>query len=155
MSIQGLLLKGLIEKAVPDRSAIGALLGSAESGIRDARSTVKNDPALGVSQIYDVVYAACRALMLSEGYRTVGETDYRAVLMFCHAALDPPYVETLDTLAAAERKRHDEMYDGCFSMDAREAGALLAKAARLIGHVKEKILNPKQTPNPNYKAQNP
>jgi uncharacterized protein (UPF0332 family) len=74
--------------------------------------------------------------MLAQGYRSVDGNDYRAVLSFCEATLDEDYVETLKVFAASERQRHNEMYDGCFSLTSGEAAHLLTKAEKFIAGIK-------------------
>ena len=61
-SIQELLATGLIEKAAADPEEIIALIGSAEQGLRGARPVMTSDPVRSVSQMYDALYFACRAL---------------------------------------------------------------------------------------------
>jgi uncharacterized protein (UPF0332 family) len=140
--IRELLAKGLIEKAAPAADDISGLIRTVEAGLREARRILEDDPVLAVSQMYDAIYAACRALLGSSGYRAADEGDYRTVLKFCGAFLNEGCSDTLMAFEAAERKRHDEMYDGCFSMDARQASALLARAGKLLGSIKTVIFSP-------------
>ena len=134
--IQELLERGLIAKAAADSEEIIALIGSAEQGLRESRPVMASDPVRSVSQMYDALYFACRASMLSQGYRTAVEGDYAVTLRFCEASLDRKEVETLKAFDAAERRRHDEMYDGCFSLTSEDAGVMFTKARKFIAHIK-------------------
>ena len=144
-TIQSLLGKGLIEKASASSSGVIDLIKSCESGLRDARLTIDDDPVKSVSQMYDAIYAACNAFVLTQGYRVVDSNDYRTVLSFCEAVLDKSDVETLKAFEAAEKRRHDEMYDGCFSLTSREATGLWKRAGKFAAHMKAAIL---ETPGP-------
>ncbi len=135
-AIQALFSKGLIERMFTASSDVTELIKSAESGLRDARLTIKDDPVKSASQMYDAVYAACSAFMLARGYRAINSNDYRTVLSFCEATLEKSHVETLKAFDAAERRRHDEMYDGCFSLTPDEAARLLTKAGKFITGIK-------------------
>ncbi len=60
------------------------------------------------------------------------EQSHRIVLAFCRLSLDEKYVRILDTFEEAERRRHDDMYDGRFSMDGDKAQEMVGKAKTLI-----------------------
>ena len=70
--------------------------------------------------------------MKFQGYWMAGEKSHRIVLAFCRLTLDEKYVRILDTFEEAERRRHDDMYDGRFSMDEAEAQEMVRKARTLI-----------------------
>jgi uncharacterized protein (UPF0332 family) len=57
------------------------------------------------------------------------------MLVFCWLTLDEKYVRILDTFEKAERRRHDYMYDGRFSMDKDEAQEMVRKARTLLGRL--------------------
>ena len=135
-SIQDLLAAGLIEKGTGDSEEIVALIESAEQGLRGARPVIADDPVRSVSQMYDALYSACRAFMQSQGYRVVVGDDYAVVLEFCEASLDRKEVETLKAFDAAERRRHDEMYDGCFSLTSEDATIMFTRARKFIARIK-------------------
>jgi len=135
-SIQQLLAAGLIEKAAADCKETIDLIESAEQGLREARPVIADDPVRSVSQMYDVLYSVCRVFMLSQGYRTVVEDDYVVVLRFCEASLDRKEVETLQAFNSAERRRHDEMYDGCFSLTSEDASSMFKRARKFIARIK-------------------
>jgi uncharacterized protein (UPF0332 family) len=135
-SVQEMLVKGLIEKVAADTEEINALIGSAEQGLRSATPVMTSDPVRSVSQMYDALYFACRAFMLSQGYRAAVEGDYVVTLRFCQASLEKKEVETLKVFDAAERRRHDEMYDGCFSLTSEDAAVMFTKARKFIAHIK-------------------
>ena len=135
-SIQDLLAAGLVEKGTGDADEIVGLIKSAEQGLREARPVIIDDPVRSVSQMYDALYSACRAFMLSQGYRVVVGGDYAAVLTFCEASLDQKEVETLKMFDAAERRRHDEMYDGCFSLTSDDASRMFIRARKFIACIK-------------------
>jgi uncharacterized protein (UPF0332 family) len=139
--IRELLAEGLIEKSPPRLEDIETLVRTSEAGLKDARRSIEDDPTLSVSQMYDAIYVACRALVAVRGYRTANEGDYRTVLKFCGAFLNEACSDTLMAFEAAERKRHDEMYDGCFSMDARKAAALIKRAELLVGNIRGQVLD--------------
>jgi uncharacterized protein (UPF0332 family) len=135
-SIQEMQLRGLIAEAAVDPEEIIALIGSAEQGLNGTRPVMASDPVKSVSQMYDALYFACRAFMLSQGYRAAVEGDYMATLRFCQATLDKKEVETLKAFDNAERRRHDEMYDGCFSTTSEDAAVMFTKAKRFMTHIK-------------------
>ncbi len=137
--IHVLLTKGLIEKADANTEEIIALIESAEKGLREARPIVADDPVRSVSQMYDALYFACRAFMLSQGYRAVAEEDYAVVLKFCEASLDRKEVETLKVFDAAERRRHNEMYDGCFSLTSEDASVMFMRARKYLACIKRAL----------------
>ena len=134
--IQVLLTKGLIGKAGANIEEIIALIQSAEQGLRDARPVIADDPVRSVSQMYNALYDACRAFMLSQGYRAAVEDDYVAVLRFCEACLERKEVETLEAFDAAERRRHNEMYDGCFSLTSEDAAVMFTRARKFVARIK-------------------
>jgi uncharacterized protein (UPF0332 family) len=138
-AIQELLAKGLIEKASATSSDVIDLIKSSENGLRDARLTIDDDPVRSVSRMYDAVYVACSAFMLAQGYRSVDRNDYRAVLSFCEATLDRSDVEVLKAFDAAERRRHNEMYDGCFSLTSKEAAGLWKRAEKFVARIKTAV----------------
>jgi uncharacterized protein (UPF0332 family) len=131
-----LLTKGLIGKASANTEEIIALIQSAEQGLREARLVIADDPVRSVSQMYDALYDACRAFMLSQGYRATVKDDYIAVLRFCEAYLERKEIETLKAFDATERRRHDEMYDGCFSLTSEDAAAMFTRARKFVARIK-------------------
>ena len=132
MGIEQLADKGLIEKIVPDRDEIQGLLASADSRLTAAQQSLKDNPLRSFAQAYDAVYEACCAYMKFRGWWMTGEKSHRIVLTFCRLTLDEKYVRILDTFEAAERRRHDDMYDGRFSMDEDEAQEMVRKARTLV-----------------------
>jgi uncharacterized protein (UPF0332 family) len=143
--VQSLLAKGRIKKASATSTDVTTLIKSSESGLRDARLTIDDDPVRSVSQMYDAIYAACNAFMLAGGYSVVDANDYRTVLSFCEALQGKGDVNTLKEFEAAEKRRHNEMYDGCFSLTSREATGLWKRAGKFVTNVKAAIL---ETPSP-------
>ena len=131
-SIEQLAEKGLIEKIVPDQDEIQRLLASAGSRLTAAQQTLKDNPVRSFAQVYDAVYKACCAFMKFRGWWMAGGKSHRIVLAFCRLSLDEKYVRILDTFEEAERRRHDDMYDGRFSMDVDEAQEMVGKAKTLI-----------------------
>jgi len=132
IGIEQLAAKGLIEKIVPDRDEIQGLLASANSRLTAAQRDVKDNHVRSFVQAYDAVYEACCAFMKHQGYWMVGEPSHRIVLAFCRLTLDEKYIRILDTFEKAERRRHDDMYDGLFYMDVDEAQEMVRKAHTLI-----------------------
>ena len=137
--IQILLTKGLIGKASANTEEIIALIQSSEQGLWEARPVIAGDPVRSVSQMYDALYDACRAFMLSQGYRASVEDDYIAVLRFCEACLERKEVETLKAFDAAERRRHDQMYDGCFSLTSDDASIMFTRARKFVASIKRAL----------------
>jgi uncharacterized protein (UPF0332 family) len=132
IGIEQMVSKGLIEKIIPDRDEIQGLLASANSHLIAAQQGLRDNPVRSFAQAYDAVYEACCAFMKYQGYWMAGEQSHRIVLAFCRLTLDEKYIRILDTFEAAERKRHDDMYDGRFSMDEAEAQEMVRKARTLI-----------------------
>ncbi len=132
MTIENLISKGLIEKIVPDEDEIQGLLASANSRLTAAQQGLENNPVRSFAQAYDAIYEACCAFMKHQGWWMAGEQSHRIVLTFCRSTLDDKYVRILDTFEAAERRRHDDMYDGRFSMDVDEAQEVVRKARTLV-----------------------
>jgi uncharacterized protein (UPF0332 family) len=130
--IEQLAAKGLIEKIIPDQDEIQGLLTSANSHLTAAEQSLKDNPVRSFAQAYDAVYEACCAFMMHQGYWMAGEKSHRIVLAFCRLTLDEKYVRILDTFEEAERRRHDDMYDGRFSIDGDEAQEMVKKARILV-----------------------
>ncbi len=132
IGIEQLAAKGMIEKIVPDQDEIQELLASANSRLTAAQQGLKDNPVRSFAQAYDAVYEACCAFMKHQGYWMAGEKSRRIVLAFCRLTLDEKYIRILDTFEKAERRRHDDMYDGRFSTDETEAQEIVRKAKILI-----------------------
>ncbi len=130
--IEQLAEKGLIEKIVPDPDEIQGLLAAADSCLTAARQSLKDNPVRSFAQAYDAIYEACCAFMKHQGYWMAGEPSHRIVLAFCRLTLDEKYVRILDAFEEAERRRHDDMYDGRFSMGGDEAQEMVKKARTLV-----------------------
>ncbi|MGA2367230.1 MAG: hypothetical protein ABSF74_01470 [Dehalococcoidia bacterium] len=132
IGIEKLAAKGLIEKILPDQDEIQGLLASANSRLTAAQQSLKDNPVHSFARAYDAVYEACCAFMKFRGYWMAGEKSHRIVLAFCRLTLDEKYVRILDTFEEAERRRHDDMYDGRFSMDVDGAQEMVKKARTLV-----------------------
>jgi uncharacterized protein (UPF0332 family) len=132
IGIEQMVSKGLIEKIRPDQDEIQGLLASANSRLTTAQQGLKDNPVRSFAQAYDAVYEACCAFMKFQGYWMAGEKSHSIVLAFCRLTLDEKYIRILDTFEEAEKRRHDDMYDGRFSMDVKEAQEMVRKARTLV-----------------------
>ena len=130
--IEQLAEKGLIEKIVPDLEEIQRLLASANGRLTTAQHSLKDNPVRSFAQAYDAVYEACCAFMKHQGWWLAGKQSHLVVLAFCRFMLDQKYIRILDTFEEAERRRHDDMYDGRFSMNEAEVQEMIGKARTLI-----------------------
>ncbi|MGA2158970.1 MAG: hypothetical protein ABSG90_07110 [Dehalococcoidia bacterium] len=132
IGIGQLAAKGLIETIVPDRDEIQGLLASADSHLTTSQQTLKDNPVSSFAQAYDAVYEACCAFMKHRGWWMAGEKSHSIILAFCRLTLEDKYVRILDIFEQAERRRHDDMYDGRFSMDVDKAQEMVRKAKTLV-----------------------
>lgn len=139
LDIARLLKKGVIIRVEPDRAITGALQSSADALLAEAGKLAKDDPVKSFTRSYDAVFAACRAFMLSSGYRLKLEPDHRTLLQFCELTVDDTCAGIIRQFQAAEIRRHHEMYSGSFSIDEAEAIALLGRASLLVQRLKPAI----------------
>ena len=141
MNIPEMLAEGCLSKIKPDPEAIRVMMTSAENGLQEAGRILSEDPAKCFACTYDAVFDSCRAYMLSQGYRTTAENDYRAVLRFCKLTLRDFHKGILDGFAAAEIKRNKATYSGLNSVNDTEAGGLLKAARIFINHIRDRLDN--------------
>ncbi len=137
IDIEKLLNTGVIIRVGSNPGEIRRLLALAASLFTDADNLSSSEPVKAFACAYDAVYCACQSFMLSSGYRIAREPDHRSVLQFCELTVDDVYGDILREFQAAEIRRHHEMYEGRFSIDAAEAASLVKRARILIRRLSE------------------
>jgi uncharacterized protein (UPF0332 family) len=142
MNLGELLNNNMIAKVASSRQQVEDIMKVVERDLQAANDNLKNgyaDWALNIG--YNAMLQAGRALMLSRGYRPVGEAKHVSVIEFVKAEYSKQVpTQALYIFSKTRKKRHKAVYEEADNVSDSEARTVIINAEALVKAVK-KILN--------------
>ncbi len=142
MNLGELLNNNMIAKVASSRQQVEDIMKVVERDLQAANDNLKNgyaDWALNIG--YNAMLQAGRALMLSRGYRPVGEAKHVSVIEFAKAEYSKQVpTQALYIFSKTRKKRHKAVYEEAHTVSDSEARTVIINAEALVKAVK-KILN--------------
>lgn len=89
---------------------------------------------------YNAILQACRAYMLSSGYRAASSQAHKTVFQFMELAMEEPYKEIIAYFDQARKKRHRTMYDEVSLVSKGEAKELLQMAKGFVAEIEKRLM---------------
>jgi len=121
------------EKQVKDR------LDLAERDLSIAKDVLASSPEWSFNIAYNAMHQSGRALMLHEGYRTVGEGHHVTVIRFLEIFLGNGYEKPLQLMDRMRRQRNRATYDMAGTISKTQADEALETAKEFVSLIKRKI----------------
>jgi uncharacterized protein (UPF0332 family) len=90
---------------------INDLLNIARRDLRAAARNLEEDPDWAYGMAYNSILQACRALMMSEGYRPRGADQHASVVEFTKERLGSEFSNDVNLFDQMRRKRHRVIYE--------------------------------------------
>lgn len=142
MNLGELLNNKMIAKVASGRQQVEDIMKVVERDLQAANDNLKNgyaDWALNIG--YNAMLQAGRALMLSKGYRPVGEAKHVSVIEFVKAEYSKQVpTQALYIFSKTRKKRHKAVYEEADTVSDSEARTVITNAEALVKAVK-KILS--------------
>lgn len=134
-----LLNNKMIAKVASSRKQVEDIMKVAERDLQAAKDNLANgyaDWALGIG--YNAMLQAGRALMLSRGYRPIGEAKHVAVIEFAKAEYSKQIpAQTLYVFSKTRKKRHKAVYEEADTVSDSEARTVITNAEAFVKAVKK------------------
>ena len=136
----GELLKNkMIAKVASSREQVLTIMKIAERDLEAANDNLENgyaDWALNIG--YNAMLQAGRALMLSRGYRPVGEAKHVTVIEFVKAEYSKQVpAQALFVFSKTRKKRHKAVYEEADIVSESEARTVITNAKEFVKAVKQ------------------
>ncbi|MCX6777851.1 MAG: HEPN domain-containing protein [Candidatus Micrarchaeota archaeon] len=129
--------EGKIKRAEPDRLQAEESLKAAERDIAAAKE--QKNPDWSFSIAYNSMLQAARALMFSDGYRSVGEGHHKTVVDYADAKLGAKYGKLVGIFDRMRAKRHMVVYEKVGVISDYEAEFAVKTAEEFLAKVKGKL----------------
>ncbi len=139
MNLDELLSNKMIAKVASSRKQVEDIMKVAERDLKAAKDNLANgyaDWALNIG--YNAMLQAGRVLMLSRGYRPVGEAKHVAVIEFVKSEYSkqiPAHV--LYVFSKTRKKRHRAIYEEVEIVSDSEARTVITSAEQFVKAVKQ------------------
>jgi len=141
MSLERLLEDRMIARVLSSPQQVNEVLKVSERDLNVLKDNLKegnNDWALAIA--YNSMLQAGRALMLSRGYRPIGEYKHVAVVEFIKVELSDDLSRKLAfAFNKIRRKRHRVVYEQAGITTKREASEVIELAEEFVSRVKETL----------------
>ena len=123
------------EKAHPGE--MEDLFSLAERDLKTAEFIVTQDWDWAFAIAYNSVLQACRAYMLSEGFRSRSVEAHKTTFEFMRLALNKEYLDLINYFDRCRIKRHRVIYQSKSSITETELKQLLSNAKLFVAKLKE------------------
>jgi len=140
MSVDRLLEEGKVHRFEATRDEIKKSLGIAKRDLSLGEKIFEEDLDWCFSITYNAILQACRAYMLSLGYRAASSQGHKAVFQFMELMMEEPYKEMITYFDRARKKRHRTMYDEVGLVSKGEAKELLQMAKGFIAEIEKRVM---------------
>jgi len=140
MSVDRLLHEGRIHRFEATRDEIGKSLEIAKRDLSLGEKILDEDLDWCFSITYNAILQACRAYMLSSGYRAASSQAHKTVFQFMELAMEEPYKEIIAYFDQARKKRHRTMYDEVGLVSKGEAKELLQMAKGFVAEIEKRVM---------------
>ena len=126
------------EKAHPGE--MEDLFSLAERDLKTAEFIVTQDWDWAFAVAYNSVLQACRAYMLSEGFRSRSVEAHKTTFEFMRLALNEEYLDLINYFDRCRIKRHRVIYQSKLSITETELKQLLSHTKLFVARLKELCL---------------
>ncbi len=123
------------EKAYPGE--MKDLFSLAERDLKTAEFVVTQDWDWAFAVAYNSVLQACRAYMLSEGFRSRSVEAHKTTFEFMKLALGKEYSDLINYFDRCRVKRHKAIYQSKSAITETELKRLLSEAKDFVAELKE------------------
>ena len=123
------------EKAHPGE--MEDLFSLAERDLKTAEFIVTQDWDWAFAIAYNSVLQACRAYMLSEGFRSRSVEAHKTTFEFMRLALNKEYLDLINYFDRCRIKRHRVIYQSKSSITETELKQLLSNAKLFVAKLKQ------------------
>ena len=113
------------------------LFSLAERDLKTAEFIVTQDWDWAFAIAYNSVLQACRAYMLSEGFRSRSVEAHKTTFEFMRLALNKEYLDLINYFDRCRIKRHRVIYQSKSSITETELKQLLSNAKLFVAKLKE------------------
>jgi uncharacterized protein (UPF0332 family) len=129
-----LLRNKMVAKVASSREQVETVIKVAERDLKAAKDNLANgyaDWALNIG--YNAMLQAARALMLSRGYRPVGEAKHVAVIEFVKSEYSNQVPsQALYVFSKTRKKRHKAVYEEADIVSESEARTVINNAEKFV-----------------------
>jgi len=133
-----LLRNKMVAKVASSREQVETVIKVAERDLKAAKDNLANgyaDWALNIG--YNAMLQAARALMLTRGYRPVGEAKHVAVIEFVKSEYSKQIPsQTLYVFSKTRKKRHKAVYEEADVVSESEARTVINNAEKFVAAAK-------------------
>ncbi len=139
MNLGDLLSNRMIAKVASSKQQVEDIVKVAERDLQAAKDNLANgyaDWALNIG--YNAMLQAGRALILSRGYRPVGEAKHVAVIEFVKAEYSKQVpTKALYVFSKTRKKRHKAVYEEADTVSDSEARTVITNAEEFVKAIKK------------------
>lgn len=136
MKYDSLIKENKIKAQKAEKGEIEELFVLAERDLKAAKFIMSQDWDWAFAIAYNSVLQACRAFMLSEGFRSRSEEAHKITFEFMRVALGRDYGDLIDYFDRGRIKRHKVIYQTTGSATETEVKQILDKARIFIKTLK-------------------
>jgi uncharacterized protein (UPF0332 family) len=135
MNYSNLLKNNRIKPGNFSKKQVQDRINLAKRDINTAMKIVNEDPDWGYNIAYNAALQAARSLMLSKGYRSVGEGQHATTIEFAKLTLDVQFQPTIDLIDRMRRKRNRAVYDVAGVISKKEAKHAIRTAVSFVNDI--------------------
>jgi uncharacterized protein (UPF0332 family) len=137
MKYARLIKENKIRKEKAYSGQIKDLFSLAERDLKTAEFTATQDWDWAFAIAYNSVLQACRAYMLSRGYRSRSVEAHKITFEFMRLALNKEYLDLINYFDRCRIKRHKTVYQSKSTITETELKQLLSNAKLFVLKLKE------------------